>query len=74
MLEWAEVPFEIIVKSTDEHYPFGLQPEEIPVFIARNKALAVKQEIDENRIILAADTVVVLGESIIGKPVITRCF
>lgn len=69
MLEWAEVPFEIIVKSTDEHYPFGLQPEEIPVFIARNKALAVKQEIDENRIILAADTVVVLGESIIGKPV-----
>jgi len=69
LLEWAEVPFEIIVKSTDEHYPFGLQPEEIPVFIARNKALAVKQEIDENRIILAADTVVVLGESIIGKPV-----
>lgn len=69
LLEWAEVPFEIIVKSTDEHYPFGLQPEEIPVFIARNKALAVKQEINENRIILAADTVVVLGESIIGKPV-----
>ncbi len=69
LLEWAEVPFEIIVKSTDEHYPFGLQPEEIPVYIARNKALAVKQEINENRIILAADTVVVLGESIIGKPV-----
>lgn len=69
LLEWAEVPFEIIVKNTDEHYPFGLQPNEVPVYIARNKALAVKEEIKENRIILAADTVVVLGESIIGKPV-----
>ena len=69
LLEWAEVPFEVIVKSTDEHYPFGLGPEEIPVYIARNKALAVRQEIKEDRIILAADTVVVLGESIIGKPV-----
>ena len=69
LLEWAEVPFEIIVKKTDEHYPFGLRPEEIPVYIARNKALAVKPEIKKGSILLAADTIVVLGEAIIGKPV-----
>jgi len=69
LLEWAEIPFDIVVKNTDEKYPFGLTAEEVPVYIARNKALAVKQEIKNNSIILAADTIVVLGEAIIGKPV-----
>lgn len=69
LLEWAEIPFEVKVKSTDEHYPFGLSPEDIAIYIARNKALAVKSEVNNNSAILAADTIVVLGESIIGKPV-----
>ena len=69
LLEWAEIPFDIIVKHTDEKYPFGLTAEEVPVYIARKKALAVKQEIKNNSTILAADTIVVLGEAIIGKPV-----
>lgn len=69
LLEWAEIPFDIVVKNTDEHYPFGLSPEEIPVYIAKNKAIAVKSEIQQGKTILAADTIVVLGEAIIGKPV-----
>ena len=44
LLEWAEVPFEIIVKETDERFPPGLEPEEVAVYIARNKALAVQQQ------------------------------
>jgi septum formation protein len=69
LLEWAEIPFDIKVKSTDEHYPFGLSPEETAIYIARNKAMAVKGELPGQSTILAADTIVVLGESIIGKPV-----
>jgi septum formation protein len=69
LLEWAEVPFEIIVKETDERFPPGLEPEEVAVYIARNKALAVQQLRKTEEIILAADTIVVLGEAIIGKPV-----
>jgi septum formation protein len=75
LLEWAEVPFEIIVKSTDETYPDGLPVEVIPIFIAREKARAVRMSLVEagaadveREIILAADTVVVLNEQIIGKP------
>lgn len=68
LLEWAEIPFEIIVKETDEHFPPGLSAEEVAVYIARNKALAV-QEIAGEKTILAADTIVVLGDHIIGKPV-----
>ena len=69
LLEWAEIPFEIIIKETDEDYPPGLHPEEVAVFIARKKAEAVRHKIPDGQVILAADTIVVLGENIIGKPV-----
>jgi len=68
LLEWAEVPFDILVKETPETWPPGLSVAEVPVFIALNKALAVKDSVTDGRVILAADTVVVLGEEIIGKP------
>lgn len=68
LLEWAEVPFEIVVADTDEHFPPGLDPQQIAIYIARNKALAVQQQRKEE-IILAADTIVVLNDNIIGKPV-----
>lgn len=69
ILEWAEVPFEIVVQETDERFPPGLTPEEVAVYIARNKALAVQEQRSKEDVILAADTIVVLGDNIIGKPV-----
>ncbi|MBK6935810.1 MAG: septum formation protein Maf [Chitinophagaceae bacterium] len=69
LLEWAEVPFEIITKDTDENFPPGLQPEEVAIHIARNKAVAVQQDIATDKVVMAADTIVVLGNNIIGKPV-----
>src|SRR5690349_2610822 len=68
LLEWAEIAFDIIVKETDEAYPSGLSIQEVPVHIARNKALAVKNELSHDRVILAADTIVVLNNQVIGKP------
>jgi septum formation protein len=68
LLEWAEVEFDVMVKETDELYPSTLNVEKVPVYIARNKALAVKAELSHDRIILAADTIVVLGDEVIGKP------
>jgi septum formation protein len=68
-LEWAEVPFEVVVQDSDEHFPPGLNPEEVAVYIARNKALAVQQKRSPGEVILAADTIVVLNDNIIGKPV-----
>jgi len=72
LLEWAEVPFEIMVQSTDETYPPEMPVPEVPVHIAREKAIAIRQKFealhDDTNIIIAADTVVVLGNTIIGKP------
>lgn len=66
LLEWAEVDFEIIVEPTEETFPAGMPPEEVAVHIARQKAAAVRSKTAKT--IIAADTIVVLGEEIIGKP------
>ncbi|HXB95196.1 MAG TPA: Maf family protein [Puia sp.] len=68
LLEWAEVPFEIVVRDTPETYPPGMPFAEVPVHIARNKALAVRNVVVPGRVIVAADTIVALGEEIFGKP------
>jgi septum formation protein len=68
LLEWAEIPFDVIVKHTEELYPSDLDVADIPVYIARSKAIAVKKELTADRVILAADTVVVLDGEMIGKP------
>jgi septum formation protein len=68
LLEWAEVPFEIIVKETDESYPEHLSIDETAIHIARNKALTIKTNMHQSIPILAADTIVVLEGRIIGKP------
>ncbi|MGI8950834.1 MAG: Maf family nucleotide pyrophosphatase [Chitinophagaceae bacterium] len=73
LLEWAEISFEIIVQNTDEIFPPELSLKNIPVHIAKQKAFAVKHYLEtENKLIefpiLAADTIVVLKDKIIGKP------
>ena len=68
LLTWAEIPFEVCVKETDEAFPAGMPIPEVPVYIARNKALAVMHDVPPDRIILAADTIVVLDDQVIGKP------
>lgn len=75
LLEWAEVSFEVIVKHTDEEFPAELSPAEVAVYIARKKAKAVQEHVQSafhgemlGKAILAADTIVVLDEKVIGKP------
>lgn len=68
LLEWAEIPFEVVVKETDESFPYGMRTDEAAIHIARNKAIAVQPLVAKDAVILAADTIVVLSGRIIGKP------
>jgi septum formation protein len=69
LLQWAEVPFEVIVQPTEETFPAGLPVAEVPVYIARQKALAVwEAQVHPETLVIAADTVVVIDNTIIGKP------
>ena len=68
LLEWAEIDFEIIAANTDESFPENLSIEDVAIHIAAEKAKAVQKKAAE-KIIIAADTIVVLNNEIIGKPV-----
>jgi len=68
LLEWAEIDFSVEVSEADETYPEDLPVAAIPVFIAVNKAKSVQQKIKRDAIILAADTIVVLNNTVITKP------
>src|SRR6185437_5969713 len=71
LLELAEISFEAMVSNVEETFPSGLLPAEIALYIAENKAEAVKKNLDNSnaQTILAADTIVVIDEEILGKPV-----
>ena len=70
LLEWAEIPFKIVVQSTDESFPPHLAVEQVPIHIAEQKANAVIQflgtsnNIESDTIVLAADTIVVLDNQV----------
>lgn len=73
LLEWANINFDIIVKSTDESYPENLDPEEVAIHIAKQKNIAVSNSSEfkayaNGTPVIAADTIVVCDNTIIGKP------
>ncbi len=68
LLQWAEVPFDVIIKETDESYPLHLTHTDVAIHIAKNKGLNIKLSEGDAVPILSADTIVVLNKKIIGKP------
>ena len=70
LLEWADISFDIVIADTDESFSESLSKEAIAIYIATNKATAVKERtaFEKEAIIIAADTIVVLKEEVINKP------
>lgn len=77
LLRTVGLDFEVMVSSSDESYPETMPIQEVPSFIAKNKATAVANILAENSLniasesetcIIAADTVVVLDNLVMGKP------
>jgi septum formation protein len=75
LLAWADIQFDVIVSEAAEDFPADMDVKEVPVFIAQKKAIAVQQKINHElpihlgKWIIAADTIVVLDNEIIGKPI-----
>lgn len=68
LLELAEIEFEIIVADIDETILPGTDFSEAAMEVALKKAKAVQQKAGAEKIIIAADTIVILEDNIIGKP------
>ena len=67
LLETAGAEFEIIVADVDESVPEGTKPEDAAIMTAEKKALAVAES-HKDSVVIGADTIVVAGEKILGKP------
>jgi septum formation protein len=59
--------FEVIVSPAEEILPDGITAEEAPVYLSGIKARAVADDYPD-RVVIGADTVVVLDGKILGKP------
>ena len=64
-LDWS---FEIVTQDTDESYPPDLDIADVAAYIASEKAKAVLPKINKDQLIIAADTIVRLDNTIFGKP------
>ena len=68
LLAGLDVAFEVrVVPGIEESYPHDLPVEEIPQYISREKALAYKAV--DNELVITADTVVILDDEVLGKPI-----
>jgi septum formation protein len=70
LLERAGVSFEVLPPGIEELARAGEAPEAMVLRLAREKATAVARRVGGNprRVVLGADTLVVLGEEVLGKP------
>lgn len=67
LLAGLGVDFEVkVIKGVDESYPDTLPSKDVAEYIAREKAAAY--EVADDELVITADTVVIVGDDILGKP------
>ena len=70
LLAGLDISFEVkVIPGIDESYPEDLPAIEVPQYISKAKADAYLGMIDNDTMVITADTVVVLDDEILGKPV-----
>lgn len=64
------IAFEVrVLPDISENFPDNLPVDETALYIAREKAEAYKPLLQEDDLVITADTVVVCGQEVLGKPV-----
>jgi len=69
LLKGIGVNFEIISPDIDESCPLSLKAQDIPLFLAQEKAKALKYLLTDNKtVIITADTIVWINNNVVNKP------
>ncbi len=69
LLAATGIDFEVkVIPGIDESYPADLPPTAVAEHIARKKAAAYQAWVDAGDTVITADTIVICGDEILGKP------
>jgi septum formation protein len=62
------LPFRVEVREIDEDFPVMMPAFEVPEFLAIQKAIPFKTDFGKNDLLITADTIVLIDNQILGKP------
>jgi len=68
LLKELGLEFEVRTKEVEESFPSNLKAQEIPLYLCEKKADAFDEEINENTIVITADTIVWVEGQVLNKP------
>ncbi len=70
LIEEASIPFSLLpAMNIDESFPEKLKREEIPLYVAEQKAKAYQSYLSDHKtVLITADTIVWLNSKVLGKP------
>lgn len=69
LLAGLDLEFEVkVLPDIDESYPKDLPAAEVAGYISRKKADSYRALIGEDDLVITADTVVIVGDEVLGKP------
>lgn len=69
LLSGLGIPFQVrIIDDIDESYPADLNSLEVASYISKKKSEAYKTTLQDDEIVITADTVVLCEDEILGKP------
>ena len=68
LLKELGLDFEVRTKDIDESFPSSLKGQDIALYVCRKKATAFSRSLKENELLITADTIVCIGNSVLNKP------
>lgn len=69
LLQMLRIPFDVVnINGVKEEFPRDMLPLDVPQFLSTVKADEYMAHLHEDELIITADTLVILGDRVLGKP------
>ncbi len=70
LLQGLDIPFTVqpVPDLNENNYPSGITPYEIPEWLAKAKSAAFPRDLEDDELLITADTLVFCGNGVLGKP------